>query len=1359
MSNNIFSKFTNQYSLSKTLRFELKPVGKTLENMRNHLRWDKNLQTFLADQEIEDAYQILKPIFDTLHEEFITESLESDTAKNIDFSTYLLHYKNKLTDKNFDKTVKQYREIFEKAYKETSETFKQKAGKNEKGKDILTEKGYKILTEKRILEYIKKNINELSKNKSAKEKNDIENALKNFEGFYTYFSGFNQNRENYYETKAEKATSVATRTVHENLPKFCDNILQFKEREQDYLNAYDYLIDKNRTLQIKDAESGNMIPLQSINKELLTSNYFSNCLSQNGIKKYNQIIGHYNSLINLYNQAKSKEDNHFKKLSSFKMLWKQIGCGKKDLLFFTLTHDTKKEADENKESYQKPYSVEQLLEQIKQAGENYFQIDTHSRAGVNQDQNENNINTLPAFLDYISDKKKDNYEGLYWSKMAINTISNKYFANWEFLKNKLKDVKEVASYNKKREEQIKINDAVELTKIFEIIDQTKDWQKEGLFFKENLIKALPESEENNAENKNREKRRKIIAKASTPAEALLQMIINDIQEHAKQFTEYSDEILRLTEYKSKESKEKIKQWMDHTLAINQMMKYFLVKENKVQGALLDTKISNALRLMLLEARMTYDGEIIEVDWFRWYDALRNYLTKKPQDDTKKNKLKLNFENSTLAGGWDINKEPDNYCILLQDKKQKQYLAIIAKQEKKKGYNKIFEKTPDNQLYETDNEETLQKMEYKLLPGPNKMLPKCLLPKSDRKKYGATDEILSIYDEGGFKKNEESFTKEKLYSIINFYKSGLKKYEDWQTFDFVYKQTIEYKDISQFYSDIEKQGYKLNFVDINKSLIDQWIDEGKIYLFEIKNQDANDGKKEGHKNNLHTLYWKALFENIENRPKLNGEAEIFYRKALPYEKLEKIKDKNNKDIIKNYRFSREKFLFHVPITLNFCLKDTRTNDLINETFAQTNNLHFLGIDRGEKHLAYYSLVDQHGNIIDQGSFNKINDHNYHEKLDKLEKNRQEARKNWQTIGTIKELKEGYISQIVRKIADIATNNDNPAFIVLEDLSTGFKRGRQKIEKQIYQKFELALAKKLNFLVDKSAKNGELGSVTNALQLTPPVNNFSDIEKVKQFGIMLYTRANYTSQTDPATGWRKTIYLQKGSENDIRERFLKEFTDFGFDGKDYYFDYVDKNTGKPWRLYSGIHGKSLDRFRGKRGKEKNEWQNEAIDVVKMLDNIFASFDKKRSFKEQLYENKELAKINEHPAWESLRFTIDLIQQIRNTGEIERDNDFLLSPVRDDNAIHFDSRVYWDKEQKGEKVTMPSSGDANGAYNIARKGIVMNEHIKTWIKNGKKKNDLNLFISDTEWDLYLADKETWENKLSVFSSQEAFKKIKNN
>ncbi len=232
-------------------------------------------------------------------------------------------------------------------------------------------------------------------------------------------------------------------------------------------------------------------------------------------------------------------------------------------------------------------------------------------------------------------------------------------------------------------------------------------------------------------------------------------------------------------------------------------------------------------------------------------------------------------------------------------------------------------------------------------------------------------------------------------------------------------------------------------------------------------------------------------------------------------------------------------------------------------------------------------------------------------------------------------------------------------------------------------------------------------------------------------MFYTKADYTSQTDPATGWRKSIYLKKGSEEFIKEKVVNAFSNFGFDGEDYYFDYFDSNNTF-WKLYSGFKGKSLDRYRGERNSDHNQWVSTPQNIVKMLDDMFVDFDSKRSYHEQIVgDGLNPKKMNEHTGWESLRFAIEMIQQIRNTGVSNRDNDFLMSPVRNDKGEHYDSRIYLDIELKGGVATLPSSGDANGAYNIARKGIIMNEHIKM---------GLNPFIRDEEWDAWLAGEVDW-------------------
>ena len=63
----------------------------------------------------------------------------------------------------------------------------------------------------------------------------------------------------------------------------------------------------------------------------------------------------------------------------------------------------------------------------------------------------------------------------------------------------------------------------------------------------------------------------------------------------------------------------------------------------------------------------------------------------------------------------------------------------------------------------------------------------------------------------------------------------------------------------------------------------------------------------------------------------------------------------------------------------------------------------------------------------------------------EKYRNEARKSWKEIGKIKEIKEGYLSQVIHEISKLVLKYN--AIIVMEDLNYGFKRGRFKVERQV------------------------------------------------------------------------------------------------------------------------------------------------------------------------------------------------------------------------------------------------------------------------------------------------------------------------
>ena len=506
---------------------------------------------------------------------------------------------------------------------------------------------------------------------------------------------------------------------------------------------------------------------------------------------------------------------------------------------------------------------------------------------------------------------------------------------------------------------------------------------------------------------------------------------------------------------------------------------------------------------------------------------------------------------------------------------------------------------------------------------------------------------------------------------------------------------------------------------------------------------------------------------------NGKKKDISAEAQKYIDEQKaiIKDVKH-EIIKDKRFYGEDptYMFHCPIKLHFEAKDPKyafseVNAKITDLLQQSDNLQFIGIDRGEKHLVYSCTIDKDSKVVKCYHHDNINGTDYVQKLEAVADERIIAKKNWQAQNKIKDLKSGYISHVVHRLVEETINDGEKiaphAYLVLEDLNTEMKRGRQKIEKQVYQNLETALAKKLNFVVDKNAKQGELGSVSKALQLTPPISNYQDIEGKKQFGVMLYTRANYTSVTDPATGWRKTIYIKNGKEEDVKNQILEKFSDFGFDCKDYYFEYTEPHAGHTWRLFSGKNGESLPRFQNRKQlqQDKNIWVPEQINVVEILNQLFANFDKGKSFKEQMEQGVELKKIDgrNETAWQSLRYALDLIQQIRNSGLKKEDDNFLYSPVRNENGEHFDTRNH---KNNGD-LELIVDADANGAYNIARKGLIMDAHIKHWIeserpmksaKKDEKTSDLDLFVSDKEWDLWLLDREQWKKELPKFASRSA-------
>ncbi|MDD5770392.1 MAG: type V CRISPR-associated protein Cas12a/Cpf1, partial [Candidatus Gracilibacteria bacterium] len=670
-----------------------------------------------------------------------------------------------------------------------------------------------------------------------------------------------------------------------------------------------------------------------------------------------------------------------------------------------------------------------------------------------------------------------------------------------------------------------------------------------------------------------------------------------------------------------------------------------------------------------------------------YNLVRNFITKK---QVQTDKFKLNFENSQFLTGWDKDKEKERLGIILK-KDEKFYLGVFKN-------NKIL----DNYKYEVGD--FYEKMNYKQLNNVYRQLPRFAFSDSKKEVYGITSELEKIKEEFDiFQKNKEKgekFDQIKLKKLINCYKKGfIETYEN--EFDLEKVKNTDYTDLAKFYEDIEKKTYKLKFSKIDSNFINEKVKSGDLYLFQIYNKDFSETKKPGSKENIHTKYFKLLFDekNLENLViKLSGGAEIFFR-----EKTDKLKtklDKSGKEVLDHRRYGQDKIMLHLSITLNTNAGDSYGfNKMINEYLNKNENIKIIGIDRGEKHLAYYSVIDKTGKIYEIDTLNKVNGVDYLEKLEKIEASRRDARVSWGEIENIKELKNGYISQVVNKLAELIIKYN--AVIVFEDLNQGFKRGRQKIEKQIYQKLELALAKKLNYLTQKDKKDDEVLGNLKALQLVPKVNDYQDIANYKQSGIMFYTRANYTSTTCPCCGFRKNIYI---SNSDTKEKQKKAFEkiDIKFDGEKFIFSYEieqDKKAKQKSNKTSFAVNSSFSRFKYNTLTKEID----TIDITSEFKKIFENIDLSGNINKQILEKDSYF-------YKSLTYYFNLLLQLRNSDS-KNNIDYIICP-----SCNFHS--------KDGFQDLPYNADANGAYNIAKKGIIILDRIK---ENFEKPD---LYVSDIDW-----------------------------
>ena len=693
------------------------------------------------------------------------------------------------------------------------------------------------------------------------------------------------------------------------------------------------------------------------------------------------------------------------------------------------------------------------------------------------------------------------------------------------------------------------------------------------------------------------------------------------------------------------------------------------------------------------------------------------------------------------------------------KDKKYYLGIMNP-----NYKDVFDKSIQNEV----ENKNYKKIIYKLLPGPNKMLPKVFFSEKNKDIFNPPQEILEKYNKGLHKKGE-NFDINFCHELIDYFKKCINIHEDWSKFNFKFSDTNTYNDISEFYNEVAKQGYKITYELFDEEYINKLVNENKLYLFQIYNKDFSESaiKNVSHQN-LHTIYWKELFDedNLKNTVyKLNGQAEIFYRKAsidisktAKHEANKPIKNKNvdnpkktstfSYTLYKNKRYTEDKFLFHIPITINFNAEGINNiNEKVNTFLKKSDDNYVIGIDRGERNLIYICAINSKGKIIYQESLNIINNEyklkdngkaklstDYHNLLDQKEESRLKQRQNWNQIENIKELKEGYLSQVVHKIAILMKKYN--AVIVLEDLNNGFKNSRIKIEKQVYQKFEKMLIDKLNYLIFKDKEKDSQGGILNAYQLT---NKFESFQKMpKQSGVLFYIPAWTTSKIDPTTGFINLFNLGELTNLDKEKDFISKFDTIKYNEKEGYFEFdinyknfTDKYLENKlnWTICS--YSERILNFRNP--QINNEFDNKKINITEEFSSLLKKYNiEANNIKNEIIEKADAKFFNaveEKDGFNGFNRLFRLTIQMRNSV-INSEEDYIISPVKNKYGKFYNSKDY-----AGSSTSeLPKDADANGAYNIARKGLMLINQIKN--TDDKNLGKVKFNITNKEWLTFAQD-----------------------
>lgn len=1272
-----FDKFTKQYQVSKTVRFALTPIGRTEEHIIEK-------QYIEAAQRKDQAYKIVKPVIDkklcVMIDDVLTHCEKQDWEK---LNELTLQYQN-------DKTsVEALGEQQGKIRKNISKEFENSIEyKNFFGKD----------SEKLFKTFLPQCLEEINASEADKE------AVKEFQKFKTYFNNFLTVRKDIFNDDSKQNT-IPYRIVNENFMIFAGNRKTFS-------NIVKLIPDASAEIAKEGIErqEWEFYDVQNIDS-CFEPDSFQQCMSQLGIQKYNFIVGLVNSYMNLYIQQHPEALEVKRSRLKLRMLHKQILSDRTNPSWLP------EQFAEGEEGEKQIYEAIQALED--DLNKNHFQ---------------EKFDNLLQLIDTENPR-------IYIAASEMPRVSSALNYGWNGLNNVRKNVLQELNSEAKIEKILKQD--VSLNELSDALNKYAD------IYKKEQVPTLQQYIEYGKE--------------------LLQdcaVACNDYHASIRNNVERLNQNEKLIEV--------LKTYLDCYQRVMHFMNVFVVGDELDKDvdfyAELDELIEDISQIIPLynKVRNYVTRKAYSLDKIRIMFEKSDFLGGWGQDfDTKK---ALIFEKDGLYYIGIIEKKYTNTDVqYLYEEIEEGNKAVHFVYNFQKIDNKNF---PRIFIYSKGTNYAPAVRKYNLpiqniIDIYNERKFQTDYKKVNEQEYYESLEKMIDYFKDGIMKNETYRKFHFNWKPSNEYENIKEFYDDTDTSCFLLeKEEINFNHLKEQADQGKIYLFQISSKDFNKGstgtpnlqtmywrelFSDQNCKEGiiklcggaSIYMRDVSIKQPIIHKKdswlinkwymeEGQNKVIPDDTYVKFSQIVQGRmseAELNVEEQQLWNSGLIQKK------KATHDITKDRRFTRKQYMLHAPLIINYKQQDIPTPRRFNEevrSFLKNNpNINIIGIDRGEKNLIYITVIDQKGNILSgmQKSFNQIEEKgansrivDYYGKLQSVEDRHTEARKNWKQIGTIRELKEGYLSQVVHEIAQLMIQYN--AIIVMENLNMGFKKGRMKVEKNIYQRFEKMLIDKMNYLAFKKNIEGkainpyEIGGVMNGYQLTNKFTNFADMGS--QNGFIFYVPAAYTSVIDPVTGFVDVFQRAEFKTGD----FLQKFEDISWDDKEqsfvFTFDYQKfKCNGtcyqNKWSLYADVN--RIETVKKNNQVYRQEQCNPNQRLIELFDSKGIAYRDGHNLVNDLenYDSKLLSDI---------LYNFRLILQLRNsmrdysTGEVI---DYIASPV----MYH---RERFNSQKKNP--SLPLDADANGAYHIALKGLMCLQKINEYADPDGKMDIKNMKITNEEW-----------------------------